>query len=73
MYERQRPLPLDELYSPDNPRAGVLALLKFALWQAIWVEAAPVPGEWAWPLLPWRGCSPVGVLGERGSGQPASQ
>lgn len=43
MYRQQRPLPLGELYSAAAPQRGLLALLKNALWQTLWVEATP-PG-----------------------------
>ena len=39
MHRMQRPLPLGQLYDPDAPAAGLLALLKFALWQVLWVES----------------------------------
>ena len=29
---------MEQLYNPDAPSAGLLALLKFALWQVLWVE-----------------------------------
>jgi len=38
-HRQQRPLPLDQLYNPDSPAAGLLPLLKFALWQVLWVES----------------------------------
>lgn len=38
MHRMQRPLPLHQLYTSDAPSAGLLALLKFALWQVLWVE-----------------------------------
>lgn len=44
LYDTQRPLPLDELRGERG--GGVLALLKMALWHALWVEAAPSPGGW---------------------------
>ena len=47
MHRMQRPLPIQQLYSPDAPAAGLLALLKFALWQVLWVE--PSTGDL--PLL----------------------
>ena len=40
IYRAGKPLPLDELHSTDRPDAGLLALLKFALWQVLWVEAS---------------------------------
>ena len=40
MHRMQRPLPLEELYSPHAPAAGLLALLKHALWQVLWVESS---------------------------------
>ncbi len=40
MHRMQRPLPQEELYNPDAPSAGLMALLKFALWQVLWVESA---------------------------------
>lgn len=45
LYNSQRPLPLEELHSAAHPGGGVLALLKMALWHALWVEAPPAPGE----------------------------
>ncbi len=45
LYTAQRPLPLAELHSAERPGGGVLALLKMALWHALWVEAPPAPGE----------------------------
>ena len=39
MHRLQRPLALQELYDPEAPAAGLLALLKFALWQVLWVES----------------------------------
>ena len=51
VYERQRPLPLEELYSDERPRAGVLSLLKYALWQALWAETAPSPGMPSCPCV----------------------
>ena len=39
MHRTQRPLPQEQLYDPDAPAAGLLALLKFALWQVLWVES----------------------------------
>ena len=39
MQRLQRPLPLDQLHNPDAPSAGLLALLKYALWQVLWVES----------------------------------
>ena len=47
MHSMQRPLPIEQLYSPDAPAAGLLSLLKFALWQVLWVE--PSTGDY--PLL----------------------
>ena len=47
MHRMQRPLPIEQLYSPDAPSAGLLALLKFALWQVLWVE----PSSGDYPLL----------------------
>ncbi len=44
LYDTQRPLPLDELRGERG--GGVLALLKMALWHALWVEAAPSPRGW---------------------------
>ena len=38
-HRQHRPLPLDQLYNPDAPAAGLLPLLKFALWQTLWVES----------------------------------
>ncbi|KAL3150396.1 hypothetical protein ABBQ32_000234 [Trebouxia sp. C0010 RCD-2024] len=38
MHRMQRPLPIEQLYTSDAPSAGLLALLKFALWQVLWVE-----------------------------------
>ncbi len=38
-HRQHRPLPLDQLYNPDSPAAGLLPLLKFALWQVLWVES----------------------------------
>ncbi len=59
MFDRQRPLPLAELYPPGpqppeslgsspglESSGGVLGLLKHALWHVLWVEAAP-QGGWA--------------------------
>ena len=43
MYRQQVPLPLSELYSAAAPQRGLLALLKHALWQTLWVEGIP-PG-----------------------------
>lgn len=43
MHRMQRPLPTEQLYSPDAPAAGLLPLLKFALWQVLWVE--PITGD----------------------------
>ena len=40
MRRLQRPLPIEQLYKADAPAAGLLALLKFALWQVLWVEAS---------------------------------
>ncbi|KAK9829627.1 hypothetical protein WJX72_006957 [[Myrmecia] bisecta] len=54
MYRHQRPLPLSELYDPAAPSAGVLAMLKFAIWQALWVESAPLPGGWSAPAAALR-------------------
>ncbi|DBA78986.1 TPA: hypothetical protein ACH3X1_008854 [Trebouxia sp. C0004] len=42
-HRQQRPLPLDQLYNPDSPTAGLLPLLKFALWQVLWVESPSSP------------------------------
>ncbi|DBB12911.1 TPA: hypothetical protein ACH3X3_005665 [Trebouxia sp. C0006] len=42
-HRQQRPLPLDQLYNPDSPAAGLLSLLKFALWQVLWVESPSSP------------------------------
>ena len=39
MHRMQRPLPIDQLYNTDTPSAGLLALLKFALWQVLWIES----------------------------------
>lgn len=39
MYRLQKPLPLSELYQP-NQRKGLLSLLKFAMWQVL---SAPSP------------------------------
>ncbi|GAB4817517.1 hypothetical protein N2152v2_004563, partial [Parachlorella kessleri] len=47
VYDRQRPLPLAELYSDEQPKVGVLSLLKYALWQALWAETPPSPGGWS--------------------------
>ncbi|PRW45057.1 E3 ubiquitin- ligase UPL6 [Chlorella sorokiniana] len=47
LYTAQRPLPLEQLHSPDRPGGGVLALLKMALWHALWAEAPPAPGGWS--------------------------
>jgi hypothetical protein len=44
-FESQRPLPLEQLYSPERPRSGVVPALKAALWHVLWVETAPSPGE----------------------------
>ncbi|EFN56484.1 hypothetical protein CHLNCDRAFT_57693 [Chlorella variabilis] len=44
LYQAQRPLPLAELH--DGRGGGVLALLKMALWHALWVEVAPSSGGW---------------------------
>lgn len=41
MYRSEKPLPLDQLYTSDKPNAGLLALLKYALWQVLWVDASP--------------------------------
>lgn len=38
MHRVQRPLPFQQLYTSDAPSAGLLALLKYALWQVLWVE-----------------------------------
>lgn len=43
LYQAQRPLPLAELH--DGRGGGVLALLKMALWHALWVEVAPSSGR----------------------------
>ena len=32
MYEKQRPLPLSELYQPESGK-GLISLLKYCLWQ----------------------------------------
>ena len=40
MYRLERPLPLEELYNSKRPEAGLLALLKFALWQVLWAESS---------------------------------
>lgn len=40
MYGLAWPLPLEELYDSYRPEAGLLALLKFALWQVLWVESS---------------------------------
>jgi hypothetical protein len=45
IYTNQLPLPLTELYDSERPGSGVVALLKYALWHVLWVEAAPSPGE----------------------------
>jgi hypothetical protein len=41
LYGPRGALPLGEVFDATRPRAGALALLKRALWQALWVEAAP--------------------------------
>ncbi|KAL0034411.1 hypothetical protein WJX79_000811 [Trebouxia sp. C0005] len=42
-HRQHRPLPLEQLYNPDSPAAGLLSLLKFALWQVLWVESPSSP------------------------------
>eukprot|EP00884_Botryococcus_braunii_P007124 jgi/Botrbrau1/16412/Bobra.0142s0012.1 len=50
MYVKERPLPLAELYSIQGGRqVGLISLLKFALWQVLWVETPPSPGGWSAP------------------------
>ncbi len=39
-----RPLPSVELYDPAAPQRGLLALLKHALWQTLWVDNGPPSG-----------------------------
>jgi hypothetical protein len=39
-----RPLPTTELYNPAAPLRGLLALLKHALWQTLWVDYGPPSG-----------------------------
>jgi HECT-domain (ubiquitin-transferase) len=45
LYERGLPIPLNELYSSEQPR-GVLSLLRSALWHVLWQEVPPVPDGW---------------------------
>ena len=42
----QRPLPLAALFDAGPPCRGLVPLLKWALWQVLWAEPAPVGG---WP------------------------
>ena len=43
-----RPLPTLELYNPAAPQRGLLALLKHALWQTLWVDYGPPSGACRW-------------------------
>ena len=47
-----RPLPTVELYDPAAPQRGLLALLKHALWQTLWVDNGPPSGA----ALHWACC-----------------
>lgn len=40
IYQAERPLPLEQLHNTAQPNTGLLALLKFALWQVLWVESS---------------------------------
>lgn len=44
------PLPPPELYNGRRPQAGLLPLLTAALWQVLWVDAAPGAGECVLPF-----------------------
>lgn len=41
---RGAPLPPGELYDGAHPSAGLLPMLTAALWQVLWVDAAPGAG-----------------------------
>jgi hypothetical protein len=42
---RGAPLPPPELYNPARPHVGLLPMLTAALWQVLWVDAAPGAGQ----------------------------
>lgn len=45
------PLPPPELYNGRRPQAGLLPLLTAALWQVLWLDAAPGAGKCVPPSL----------------------